>query len=154
MREDPRIGPKGPLGPKGPILTFIALSSPRCHQIANESKIVPIAPILQQWFTRKTQCARHMIPLIPGYAVTIHKAQGMTLEQVIVNLGQQEFCSGLTYTALSRCKSIKNLALVNFPSYIRFRNFQTKPAFKERLNEDTFSRERQRITVKKRKLPY
>ena len=65
---------------KPPELPFLVLV--HCPQykgpsfLPNESKIVPIAPILQQWYTRKTQCSRHMKPLIPGYAVTIHKAQG------------------------------------------------------------------------------
>ena len=39
---------------------------------------------------------RIMLPLIPAYAVTIRKAQGMSLDKVIVNLGKTEFCSNLT----------------------------------------------------------
>ena len=45
-----------------------------------------------------------MLPLLPGYALSIHKSQGQTLDKVLVNLGAFEFSSGLTYTALTmRC---------------------------------------------------
>ncbi|KAJ5064036.1 hypothetical protein J3E74DRAFT_309206, partial [Bipolaris maydis] len=30
--------------------------------------------------------SRTQIPLIAGYAITVHKSQGMTLDRVIVNL--------------------------------------------------------------------
>ena len=95
-----------------------------------------------------------MIPLMPAYAVTIHKAQGMSLDKVIINLGKDEYCNGLTYTALSRCKEIRNLALINFPPYTRIRNLQNSPTFIVRLNEDKYSRERQKVTIKKKQLPY
>ena len=72
----------------------------------------------------KIECTRTMIPLIPGYAVTIHKAQGTSLSNVIINLGKKEFCTGMTYTALSRCKKISNLALDPFPDFVRIRKLQ------------------------------
>ena len=88
------------------------------------------------------------------YTSTVHKAQGMSLDKVIVNLGKKEYCNGLTYTALSRCKEIKNLALVNFPPFIRIRDLQNSPRFIVRLNEDKYSRDRQKVTIKKKQLPY
>ena len=51
-------------------------------------------------------------PLILAYAITIHKAQGMTCNQVICDL-EECFAPGQSYVALSRCKSIENLYLVN-----------------------------------------
>lgn len=51
---------------------------------------------------------RTQIPLIPGWALTIHKAQGMTLERVIVNL-KKVFAFGQIYVALSRAKSLNGL---------------------------------------------
>ena len=50
-----------------------------------------------------------MIPLIPSYAITIHKSQGQTLDKIIINLGHREFASGLTYTALSRTTKLQNI---------------------------------------------
>ena len=51
------------------------------------------------------------IPLKLAYAVTIHKSQGLTLENVEVKLGNGCFASGQLYTALSRCRCIKNLRI-------------------------------------------
>jgi ATP-dependent exoDNAse (exonuclease V) alpha subunit len=50
-------------------------------------------------------------PVALGWAITIHKSQGMTLDRVHVDLGGGAFCSGQTYVALSRCKTIDGLSL-------------------------------------------
>ncbi|KAF5552897.1 atp-dependent dna helicase pif1 [Fusarium mexicanum] len=48
------------------------------------------------------------IPLVPGWAITVHKSQGMTLERVIVNL-TEAFAEGQVYVALSRATSLRGL---------------------------------------------
>jgi len=50
-------------------------------------------------------------PTAPAYAVTIHKAQGQTLERAHVVLGRGCFASGQLYTALSRVRSLEALTL-------------------------------------------
>jgi hypothetical protein len=50
-------------------------------------------------------------PLKLGWAVTIHKAQGLTLESCSIDLGQGAFATGQTYVALSRCKTLDSLNL-------------------------------------------
>lgn len=53
-------------------------------------------------------------PLIPAWAVTIHKSQGATLEKAYMNLGNSIFAYGQIYVALSRVKSIQGLFLSSF----------------------------------------
>jgi ATP-dependent exoDNAse (exonuclease V), alpha subunit - helicase superfamily I member len=51
-------------------------------------------------------------PMRLGYAVTIHKSQGMTLEQAEINLGNSNM-TGLAYVAFSRIKSYEGLFLAH-----------------------------------------
>ncbi len=50
-------------------------------------------------------------PLRLAWAVTIHKSQGKTYEQAIIDLGSGAFAPGQTYVALSRLTSIEGLYL-------------------------------------------
>jgi ATP-dependent exoDNAse (exonuclease V) alpha subunit len=50
-------------------------------------------------------------PLMPAWAVTIHKAQGLTLARVDVDLSRGAFAEGQVYVALSRCQTIDGLSL-------------------------------------------
>ena len=54
------------------------------------------------------------IPLIYSWAITIHKAQGLTLENAIIDIGSNIFAYGQTYVALSRVKSLDGLYLTYF----------------------------------------
>lgn len=51
------------------------------------------------------------LPLRLAWALTIHKAQGLTLEKVYVDLGRGTFAHGQSYVALSRCRTMEGLAL-------------------------------------------
>jgi len=49
---------------------------------------------------------RQQIPLRLAYAVTIHKAQGATLDCALIDIGDNTFEFGQAYVALSRVKSL------------------------------------------------
>jgi len=49
-------------------------------------------------------------PLRLAWAITIHKAQGLTFEKAIIDAGDS-FAHGQTYVALSRCKSLSGIIL-------------------------------------------
>lgn len=50
-------------------------------------------------------------PLRLAYAMTIHKSQGMSVDSVLIKLGNGCFAHGQLYTALSRCRSLKNMRI-------------------------------------------
>ncbi|MDE5857528.1 MAG: ATP-binding domain-containing protein, partial [Muribaculaceae bacterium] len=50
-------------------------------------------------------------PVRLAWALTIHKSQGLTFTNVIIDLGRGAFTGGQTYVALSRCRSLEGMTL-------------------------------------------
>ena len=57
--------------------------------------------------------SRKQFPLSVSFAISIHKSQSITLSSVIVDIGSAVFASGQSYVALSRCKSLNGVYLLN-----------------------------------------
>ena len=54
---------------------------------------------------------KKQVPLIHAWAITIHKAQGMTLEYLETDIGESIFEYGQAYVVLSRIKNLEGLSL-------------------------------------------
>ena len=61
--------------------------------------------------TQSSVASFQQYPLNLGWAMTIHKSQGMTLDSYSIDLGTGAFGEGQVYVALSRAKSIESIKL-------------------------------------------
>jgi len=97
---------------------------------------VPITPLRRSWSAAGVQCSRLQLPLKLAWAVTIHKAQGLTLSKVAVDIGKKEFCAGLTFVAISRVRRLTDV-LFNPPfPFQRLANLAKSRRVQERKDEE------------------
>jgi ATP-dependent DNA helicase PIF1 len=80
------------------------------------------------------------IPLILAWALTIHKAQGATLDTAEVDVGSGIFECGQTYVALSRVKSLEGLYLSSFDAR-RIKINGKAQEFYEKLKEEKINKQ-------------
>ena len=57
---------------------------------------------------------RKQFPIMLAFAITVHKAQGLSLKIAIVDAGPASFGSGMIYVALSRVTKLEGLHLIDF----------------------------------------
>ena len=76
----------------------------------HEEEIEPITVNFDANFGYGT-LERRMLPMVPCYAVTVHKLQGSTINKAVVNLGKKYFAPGQKFVALSRCKSFDGIEI-------------------------------------------
>ena len=87
---------------------------------ARQNHVVPIEPVLAKIKLRpgkpsSPEIQRVQFPVPLAWACTIHKVQGLTLENIVVSLElrkQQFFNYGQIYVALSRATSLKGLFIL------------------------------------------
>ncbi len=102
----------------------------------DEHLVSPVAweKVRQQWneTTKRIEtevvAAYRQIPLIHAWAVTIHKAQGLTLDDVRIDLGSGAFAPGQVYVAISRVRSMSGLS---FARPLRASDIQVDPMLVE-----------------------
>lgn len=89
----------------GNIGTVKALSEDRVIVKLDNGKTVTVRP---KTFELDNGTKYRQFPLIIAYAITVHKSQGSTFNNVVM-VCDSFFESGMLYTALSRCTAIDNL---------------------------------------------
>ena len=103
--------------PELPIYTTVLFDKYVGAPFDNQNpRLVLITPVVRG--------SRKQIPLKMAWALTIHKSQGLTLDRATVDIGSREQ-QGLTFTAISRVKSIDGLCIsppFYFERYLKMKN--------------------------------
>lgn len=91
----------------------------------------PVVPIFTQtrpFYRGSSRLTRTQFPITLARAATIHKAQGDTVDELVVNLNHQEFVAGLSYVAVSRVKTLQGLIIEEPINYEHIRNLKPRPS--------------------------
>ena len=86
-----------------------SLQVPDCDSVA-----VEIMPISAKFFAKQgVTLQRTQLPLVPCWAATIHRVQGLSLDAAVIDLGPSMFEDVMAYVALSQLRTLNGVALLD-----------------------------------------
>lgn len=94
---------------------------------------------------RKFKMTRIQFPLKVAHSSTIHKSQGLTLNQIVIDLSPKTSANSLAYTGITRVKTINDLLIANLPSLNDLNkikslsNYNMKNNFMKKIKENKFN---------------
>ena len=121
--------------PHLPVAVMVRFDSYKGPTLPDET--VPITPVRRTWFASGASCSRLQLPLKLAWAVTIHKALGLTLDKAVIDVGNKEFSAGLTFVACSRVRHLEDLLFDPPFPFQRVANLANSQRLQERLLEDS-----------------
>lgn len=100
-------------GSRGKIIGFEKETKNPMIELYNGKKIILKPELWAIEEDGKIKASISQIPLRLAWAITIHKSQGMSLDNAEIDLGST-FAYGMGYVALSRVRTLEGISLVGF----------------------------------------
>ena len=86
-------------------------------RVEGDAEAVAIKPVTEKFYSREgVTLQRTQLPLLPCWAATIHKVQGLSLDAAVIDLGSKVFEDGMAYVALSRLRTLDGVAIIDLVS--------------------------------------
>ncbi|MDD3662498.1 MAG: AAA family ATPase [Candidatus Pacebacteria bacterium] len=126
-------------GTRGQVIGFDEYSNYPIIKLSNDRNIT-ISPVL--WAIEednKIKASITQIPLRLAWAITIHKSQGMSLDNAEIDLSRT-FSYGMGYVALSRVRTLSGIRLVGFKRESLIVNPEVL-SFDQELKNESFQNE-------------
>lgn len=80
---------------------------------------IPIELVQHEFSYGGRQIVRMQFPLVLSWSCTVHKIQGLSLDNAVIHLGSDVFEKGMAYVALSRVRTVQGLFILSLdPSRI------------------------------------
>ena len=118
------------------MVQFDNYKGPFFAEDADGSGFVPIFPTTAWFECNGADCTRTQFPLRIAYAITVHKAQGLKLPRVVLNITGKDFALGLSYVAISRVKTFDGLL---FDEFVDLERFTTPATDTTRWRDEDFA---------------
>jgi ATP-dependent DNA helicase PIF1 len=91
------------------LISFDGYTGPGFIGDGTQNPIVPIFKSIREFARGNKVCHRIQFPMTIAYSVTIHKAQGLTVDKAVLNISEKDFSPGLSYVAVSRVKTLRDV---------------------------------------------
>lgn len=102
-------------GSRGKVIDFVKENGNPIIELYNGKKITLKPEVWAIEEDGKIKASVSQIPLRLAWAITIHKSQGMSLDNAQIDL-TRSFSYGMGYVALSRVRTLQGISLVGFNS--------------------------------------
>lgn len=118
--------------------------------LADDEAIIALDRWTETVYEGKKAHTRSQFPVMLAFCVTIHKAQGLTLEWVLVDAGPDERSVGQLFVAITRTRHFKRIAFDPMPSLERVTSLiACKPSLYERKRHEYHLRSQAHKTAQK-----
>jgi ATP-dependent exoDNAse (exonuclease V) alpha subunit len=126
------------------LIEFDGYHGPALITSESGSLILPVFRSTRDFLYNSTSCSRTQFPIAVAYAITVHKSQGLTLNDAVLNITDKDFSPGLTYVAVSRVKELSGIMFEESFDYDRFKP-STRSSIVTARDEDAERRRAQHI---------